>query len=115
MLVDSKKKEEGSNLSFQKKKVNNNMLYEIESLTKILSLFQQHLYWILQTIKIANIYVSIMYICHKLVGSIICGSNIQHKILDFHRENRFLRNNKCQGISPKNMLEYLVNIYGFGA
>ena len=41
---------------------------------------------------------------------IISGSNIQHSILAFCKENTVLRKNKCQGQFPTNMLSYFLNL-----
>ena len=35
---------------------------------------------------IGNVYVNIMCIRHKFIDSSKCGSNIQHSVLDFHKE-----------------------------
>ena len=42
--------------------------------------------------------------------SSIYGSNIQHSILSFHKENTILLKKKCQGIMPTIMLASLVNL-----
>ena len=61
-------------------------------------------------INITDIYVIILCICHPFIDYSISGSNSQHSMLDFHKGNTVLLNNKFQGIIPTNMLAYLVNI-----
>ena len=49
----------------------------------------------------------------QIHDSIISGSNIQHLMFDFHKENTIFLKNKYQGIIPKNMIEYMVNHNSF--
>ena len=56
-----------------------------------------------------------MCICHDFIDSIIRGINIQHSMLDFHKENTVSKNKKCHIIFRMFTSEYLVNIYSFGA
>ena len=44
------------------------------------------------------IYVNITCICHALIGFSIFGSNSQHSMLAFHKENTIFTKNKCQEI-----------------
>ena len=55
-----------------------------------------------------------MCTCHNFVESSICGTNSQHSMLDYHKENTVLWKNKFQWILGIDMLSYLVNIYSFG-
>ena len=61
-------------------------------------------------INIDESYVRIMCICHKFIDCSISESNIQHSMLDFHKENTVFLKNKCQGILPTSMLTHLINI-----
>ena len=56
-----------------------------------------------------------MCICHKLIESSICGSNIQHFMLDFHKENKVLQKNKCKGILPTIIIKSLKILNSFAS
>ena len=58
----------------------------------------------------SDIYVRNLCICHPLIDSSISGSNSQHSMLDFHKENTVLLKNKFQGIMPTTMLASLINL-----
>ena len=66
-------------------------------------------------INIDESYVRIMCICHNFIDCSISDSNIQHSMLDFHKENTVSRKHKIRRIFPTFMLASLVNIYSFGA
>ena len=63
--------------------------------------------------NIANIYVSIICIYRPFIDYTLSGSNSQHSMFTFHKDNIFLHNNKVQLILPTNILASLVNIYSF--
>ena len=65
------------------------------------SWFQQHWNWQLQTINISDIYVRIMFICHNFIDSSICGSNWQHSMLYFHKENKILQKKNAKEYCQK--------------
>ena len=57
---------------------------------------------------IANVYVGITCIFPLFVNSSICVGNIQHSMLDFHKETTVFLENKGQLIITKTMLSSLV-------
>ena len=59
------------------------------------------------------IYVITMCICHKFIDSSISGSNIQHSMLYFHKENEVILKKKCQRMMPTTLLEYLIILKSF--
>ena len=64
--------------------------------------------------NIDDIYVRRLCIYHLFIEMSICGINIQHPMIDLHKENTVSQENKCQGIVPTFMLESLVTLYSFG-
>ena len=60
---------------------------------------------------IYNIYVTIMCTCNKFIYFSKCETNIQHLMLDFHKEIKVAQTEKYKITLTANILKSMINHY----